>query len=364
LAVGADASDPYFSGFDRNLQGLSSVVTFLNTGLGAYQARLKQVGQDLARCQGNPAVAVPFRSALLSGDPTNSLVMAQAWVDANGGESLAQGTLRELLQQPLDVARDALGTSSDPNKRWTELVRASEQLSRKFPFDKNADELASADEVKVVLGGQSGIVPTLYAEKDKLQLGDASRQWLERANELSGIFFDPGKDDPKAYKLSLTLNVDGVSIEPAKAAETHRWRLEGFTFLLADIFDWKADQGAPNTKACSLALFGDEAVGASKIVMSVGQLDKKIGKDEWKKQPPQSVVSADGAWAPLKVLAKIRPKGAIADRITFPLTATFPFKSKGSTVGKLAVTMDVQGKKLAKVLDLIDEGLPPAPAKP
>ena len=365
LAVGADASDPYFGGFDRNLKGLSSVGTFLDSGLGAYAALLKQVGQDVALCQRDPSRAGQFRSALVAGDAGNSLVRAQAWVDANGGESVAQGTLRELLQRPLNVARDALGTSADPNKRWTELVRASEQLSRKFPFDKDADELASADEVKTVLGGLSGIVPTLYAERDKLQLGEASRKWLERAQELSGVFFDPGKDDPKTYKLSLTLAVDGVTIEPPKAAEDREWRLEGFTFEMADKFEWKADQGASNTKACSLALFGDEAVGASKIVMTVGQLDKKaFGKDVWEKRPPESVVSADGAWAPLKALAKARPKGSVADRISFSFTATFPFKSKKTPDGKVTVAMDAQGKKLSKVLDLLEEGLPPAPAAP
>jgi hypothetical protein len=368
LAVGADASDPYFSGFDRNLQGLSSVVIFLNSGLGTYAALLKQVGQDLARCQGNPALAGQYRSVLEAGDPANSLVKAQSWVDLNGGESLAQGTLRALLQHPLDVARDALGTSADPNKRWVELVRASQQLSQRFPFSgSETDELATPDEVKTLLGGLSGIVPKLYAENDKLQLGNEAKAWLERAQGLSSIFFDPGSDAIKAYNMKLSLGDKAAKIGPAKAADSNEWRLQAFDFDMTDKFSWRADKDMATTRTVKLELFGENATGGSKITLVVGHMERQGVKRKvvWEDvQPSTVVVSEDGAWSPLRALAKFAPQGAAGDRVTLSFTAPFPFKSKKTPDGTLTVSLDVQGRQLASMLDLIHHGLPPAPARP
>jgi hypothetical protein len=85
VGLAGDPADPHFGGFYRKLQGLSSVSTFLNSGLGTYTGLLKKVGLDVARCQSNPAIAGQFRSALAAGDPSNSLVNADSWVDQNGG---------------------------------------------------------------------------------------------------------------------------------------------------------------------------------------------------------------------------------------------------------------------------------------
>ena len=196
VGVTGDPSEPFYGGFYRRLQGLASLSSFVNKDLGTYAGLLKQLGQDVARCQGSRSAAGQYRSALDAGDPANSLVKAQAWVDQNGGESLAKGSLRALLQRPLEIARDALGSSSDPNKLWVELARATQPLSRRFPFSgSETDELASADEVKAVFGGLSGLVPKLYAQKDTLHLGGDAQAWLDRAYGLSSIFFEPGKDE-------------------------------------------------------------------------------------------------------------------------------------------------------------------------
>ena len=366
LGVAGDAADPYFGGFYRKLQGMSSVSTFLNSGLGTYTGLLKQVGQDVARCQGSPALAGQFRSALGAGDAANSLVKAQSWVDQNGGESLAQGSLRLLLQRPLDVAREALGTSADPNKRWTELVRASQQLSHRFPFSGvETDDLATPDEVKAVLGGLSGIVPKLYAEKDKLQLASEAKAWLDRAQALSAVFFDPGNDAIKLYNLKLTVNDKLTKIEPKKAAADDEWRLEALEFDMTDKFAWRADKDLPTTKTVKLDLFGENASGIGKITLIVGHMQKQGAKRKvvWEDVEPSAVVaSEDGAWAPLRALAKVMSQGAAGDRVTVNLTAAFPYKNKKTPDGKLTVPLEVQGRQLAGVIDLIQRGLPPAPA--
>jgi hypothetical protein len=107
---------------------------------------------------------------------------------------------------------------------------------------------------------------------------------------------------------------------------------------------------------------GDEALVSSKIQIVVGELHLKGFKKEFTPLPPTVAASADGAWAPLKVLAKVKPQGATGDRIAFQLAAPFVYKNKKVPDGKLTVGMTVQGTKLAAVLDLIQHGLPAAPA--
>jgi type VI protein secretion system component VasK len=364
VGIVGDTSEAYFGGFYRKLQGLASVSPFLNAGLGSYLALLKQVGQDVARCQPSPAMAGQFRSELESGIATNSLVKAQAWVDQYGGESLAEGSLRELLQRPLNVARDALGSSSDPNKRWTDLARASQLLSRRFPFSgAETDDLATPDEVKTVFGGLSGIVPKLYAEKEKLQLGGEAKEWLERAHGLSEVFFDPGSDQIKTYNLKLSVGDKLAKVEPPKAAD--EWRFQALHFDMANKFSWEADEDVPTTQTVKLELFGEDASGRGKITLVVGHMDKQGIKRKvvWLDvDPPTVVASEDGPWAPLRALAKVMPSGAAGERVTLSLVAAFPYKNKKVPDGKLTVPLEVQGRRLAAVLDLIQHGLPPAPA--
>jgi hypothetical protein len=366
VGIAGDPSEQYFGGFYRRLQGLASVSKFLNADLGFYLALVKQVGQDVARSQASPALAGQFRSELESGNGTNSLVKAQAWVDQNGGESLAQRSLLELLQRPLNVARDALGSSSDPNKRWTELVRGSQLLSHRFPFSgAETDDLATVDEVKTVFGGLSGIVSKLYAEKDKLQLGNDAKDWLERAHGLSDVFFDPGSDQIKQYNLKVSVGDKLAKVEPPKAADD--WRLEALDFDMTDKFSWRADKDLPTTKTVKLDLFGENASGSGRITLIVGHMDKQGIKRKivWLDvEPPAVVASEDGPWAPLRALAKVMPPGAAGERVTLSLVAPFPFKSKKTPDGKLTVPLEIQGRRLASVLDLIEHGLPPAPAKP
>ena len=162
----------------------------------------------------------------------------------------------------------------------------------------------------------------------------------------------------------LTLDVGSVDIEPAKAKQQGDWRLEGFKFQLPDPFEWKPDSDKPSTKQSTLALFGDEALVSSRIQLVVGERQLKGFKKQWVSLAPTLAASADGAWAPLKALARIKPQGAAGDRITFPLAASFVFKNKKAPDGKLTVALAVQGSKLASLLDLIEHGFPPAPAQP
>jgi IcmF-related N-terminal domain len=364
LAVGADQQDPVLGTFDRTLAPLASVGSFLNSDLGLYQGLLASVGTDITRCEGDPVFAAKYRAALLSGDSGNGIVKGELWVIQHGGESLAEGTLKALLSKPFDVARDALGTSSDPSKRWTELVQLSTVLSRKFPFGGAAsEEAASAAEIKALLGGIQGLATMLYAERGKLNLSPESLAWLDRANSLSPIFFDPGSDDIKTYKLTMTLGVDQTTIEPQKAAQSHDWRLQQFTFDLPERFEWKADTGASDTKQSTFALVGEDAPRTSRIVLVVGEL-KSARKNLWESYPPVNVSSADGTWAPFRVLAKLRPKGSVGERMSIPMAVPFPYKSSKKPDGKLTVSLDVQGRKLGVVLDLLERPLPPAPPHP
>ena len=133
-----------------------------------------------------------------------------------------------------------------------------------------------------------------------MQLGPEARAWLDRAYALSAVFFDPGKDDVKSYKISLTLDVGGVEIAPPKAKQSGDWRLEAFKFQLPEPFEWKPDGDRPMTKQSTFALIGDEAAVSSGIQVTVGRQHLKGFKQEWEPLTPTLVTSADGAWGPLK----------------------------------------------------------------
>ena len=172
VGLAGDPADPHFRGLLSKTAGTVERVDVPEFRPRDVHRLAEEGRADVARCQSNPAIAGQFRSALAAGDPSNSLVNADSWVDQNGGESLAQGSLRDLLQRPLKIAHDAVGASADPNKRWTELVRASQQLSHRYPFSGvETDDLATPDEVKAVLGGLSGSRPEALRGKGQAAAG-------------------------------------------------------------------------------------------------------------------------------------------------------------------------------------------------
>jgi len=162
------------------------------------------------------------------------------------------------------------------------------------------------------------------------------------------------------YNIRVTLNPSGVSIAPGKAAESKDFRLEKFDFAMTDRFSWSPDKDMPDNKTVKLNLFGESAEDASKITIIVGERGRK---DKWTPVEPGSVVASEtGSWAPLKVLAKLKPAGAVTDSITLSMDAPFEFKKKTPPDGKLTVTIDVKGRELGTLLDVIKSGFPPAPA--
>jgi type VI protein secretion system component VasK len=359
-AVGATASDPVLNSFDHRLAGLANnLSTFLNGDLGQYQALLAEVGNDVTHCQGDQGFAAKYRAGFQSGDAGNSIVKAERWVREHGGESLSEGSLKDLLQRPLEIAKNSLGTSSDPNRRWNDLIAASTRVKDKFPFGgHDAQDLVSLDDLRALLGGASGQVPALWAVQKELHLGAEAAKWLERAHALSEIFFDPGKDDPKPYTLQIILDLSGTDVQPAKAAADKDWRLEGVLFDFGgDSFDWAADTAKPNTKKVQFELFGDQASGISKLVLVAGE---KVGrKEKWVAQKPTPISSWDGFWAPLQTIAAIKDAARVGDRITLTPAAKFPYKKNED--GAVKVRLVVQGRGLPMLLDLLANPLPPAP---
>jgi hypothetical protein len=357
-AVGATASDPVLNSFDHRLAGLGNVPAFLNGDLGAYQALLADVGNDIAHCQNDQGFAAKFRAGIQSADAGNSVVKAERWVREHGGESLAEGSLKDLLQRPLEIAKNSLGSSSDPNRRWNDLVSASTRVKDKFPFGgRDAQDLVSVDDLRALLGGASGQVSALWAVQKDLHLGPEAAKWLERAHALSEIFFDPGKDDPKPYSLQITLDLAATEILPPKAAEEKEWRLESVLFDLGgDPFDWAADTAKQNSKKAQFELFGDQASGVCKLVLVPGEK----GRKKWSPLPPSPIASWDGFWAPLQTIAAIKDATRVGDRITLTPAAKFPYKKKED--GSVKVRLVVQGRGLPLLLDLLANPLPPAPA--
>jgi hypothetical protein len=364
LAVDPQPADPVLGVFDRGLAGLSSVRGFLDGDLGEYLAQLDGVGADVTHCANDPSFASKYRAAYRDSDPNNSLVKAERWIVQRGGQSLAEGSLAPLLSKPLTVAKGALGASDEPSTQWDLLVSASRQLAGKFPFGgADATALVGGDELRLLLGGKSGYVTTVWGMQDSLQLGPAARAWLTRAHDLSLAFYEAGSDEPRPYPLQIALDPASMQILPDKVRQDGKWRVEAVKFETGgDEFDWVADKEKPTKKKLALELIGDPASGTSKLVVTPASLDTGlvgIGKNKWKPQPPTVAASADGFWAPLQAIASLDRTKLDEGRVAFQVAAKFPYKKEGGTA---SVKLVAQGPKLAALLDIFSNPLPPAPA--
>lgn len=367
-AMGAvnDATDPALSSFAQRLRGMAAVTSFPDVKLGEYLALLARVSEDIRKCDQSTGYLGQYRSQVQANDASNSLVAAIRWAELNAGEAVAEGSLLSLFKEPLETARRYLGSSDLGGRRWSDLVSLSQRVADKFPFGgASAVDPVSLDDLRALFGGQSGGVPVLYKDRDTFGLGPEARAWLERAQALSEVLYDPGKDELKPYALRVSIAPGDVVITPDKAAEAKEFRLETFRFTAGGSdFIWKASEPDQQTqKVLPVTLFGDEAGGVARISAAVGKrkgMFGRMGKNDWEALPVVAAASAEGDWATLRALSQLKDRRTV-DANTVKFTVAVPFEFKKSEPGNLTIDLTATAKGLPKLLELLQKPLGPAP---
>lgn len=356
-------TEPWLAALADEVRGLESLVRFVDSGLPVYQGKLRRIAEDLKRCESDQAALQSFRSGLRAGSRENALVDAYDWVQQNAESGLAEGALTALFREPLDRARSYLESPDLMLRQWTELAALSSRIHGKFPFGgASATELVSIDDMVALLGGRSGYANVLGGQAGSLPLSPAAARWLKGAADLSPIFFPKGEDEPRRYELTLVL--EEPVFEPEDAAKDTRLQGVRLTGLGAEVFSWTVAQGEEGKqKRVALDLFGADKSGASELSVVLG--DKKfmafIRPGEFK-DVPLPPVSANGAWAPLRLLSGGLEKGASPSGDQVMLSFRIPFDHKKKGDGTAIVRFRASGERIGRLLGLVRDGIEPAPS--
>jgi hypothetical protein len=361
LQAGERESEPPFDVMKLRTQGLSGLTSFVEGDLNRYQAMLKQIAVDLKRCGENQAFWSDYRSKVANEDTGNPLVQAMRWVDSSAGPGLAGGRLRALFAKPLEEARNYLRSSSTDLTAagWKGLNELFSVLVQRYPFaGADSAPLAEEKDLQALLGGKSGLVQTFHDPEQAARLSSEARAWVDDASELSSILFLEGDDKVQSLRLKLTFG------EPVFDPEDFRekYKVEEVLVYFGGGLDLKWKPGDPTTIKVDLPLFGKEASEESLVKVTLaerkGAMGRAFSKENFGQGAPQDLVPRKGPWAALRLIAAGLPpeKGTGGlDRLALTYTAEVPYKKNAPAKIKIPVT--VEGKGLARLLSLMEQGL-------
>jgi len=364
-AVPAEGSSggPPFDVFENRMESLRSLRGFVDAQLGEYQSRLGQTAKDLDECTRNSAFLRQYRAQIFAGDHSNGLIRARDWVEDKGGATLAEGSLRKLLLEPLDEAQAYVQSPDLTVKQWESLVALYKRVASRFPFaGEEAEETADLKDIVALLGGQSGLVPVLRDAARNQPISAQARSWLETGAALSGIVFEEGKDDLRKVKVRLTIG--DFAYEPAEIGKDFQVSAVQIYLGEGSDFDWK-DPDA-RTKSVSIPLFGDEAstygFAAATVAERKGALGRAFGKD-FKAGEKRFAAKTEGTWAAVKVLEKgLSGQAVEADGSSLNLVYTIEVPYKKEQPGKLKIPVRAEGSGISLLLRCLKGGLERPPA--
>ncbi len=341
--------------FRQTLLPLSSLSGFVSGRLPDYRGKLRRLADDLDACDKDPARRRAYLNAL--DRPDNSLRDAQAWVDQYATD-VAGGALKRLLTAPLDRAKAWVSQGDWESSHWEDVRKAYRQLAETYPFSTTAGDLPEVAALTALLGGKTGIARALYGPGGA-GLADTQKAWLKTAVDYSEAFFKPDSDEPK--ELTLTLALQAIDYDPPDLKDD--LRLEKLVFSAAPSVSYTWSQAVQTAQGkVPVTLFGPDASGQAYVDMTVA--DAKRG-NKWIERPTVRVKSANGAWAPIKVLVQgLESPEARGNNLT--LKYALALEAKHGKPRTVTVTLSVAGSNLAQVLRIAQKGLeaPPTGAGP
>jgi len=362
--LGDSTAEAPFDAMAVALQPLASVQAFLEAGLGQYQATLGMLAQDLRRCQQDNNFFRTYRERFRSGNPDNNLIRARQWVQLHGGTALAGGALQGFLLKPIEAAQGFVQSDSLLRGMWSDLSTLyAEQIAGRAPFsgEIDAENQVTAEALVALLGRKTGLVARVRAAAGASDLSAAAEAWLSDAEALAEVFFDPDSDEIKPVRVRLTIGAR--SIEPEDLGDKFRVERIHLYFGEGSDFEWK--EGDVDTKNVRFVLFGDERMEYSWVRATVAEKKGLIGRTvggNWKEGESMEAVSAQGFWAPLRVVAGGLPAGApvpASGTLALEYKVTIPLKHK---TAQAVLAVEASGSALPNLLRLMREGLPSPPS--
>ena len=355
-AIGAQATEPPFdvvAAQIRPIEGLSALA------IGDYQALLGAVAADLKRCEKDPVQWQAYRQQIRSGDLNNALVRARDWIDRHAGPSLAEGSLRKMLERPLDEAQAYVESDSLIKRQWEDLVALYDSGIRgRAPFSGDlGDEPVTLKNLRALLGGQTGAVARVRRAAASATLAPEVDAWIGRAEMVSRLLFGDESDDPRPIKINVTVGEE--TYEPDEFGKGFRLGRVTVYFGEGDQFDWEID--AERTRPIELNVFGDQRSEFAYVEGGVAErknvLFRAIGK-KWKPGEGLDAGRAEGPLAPLKLLALGRQDQGSAD-----LRYTIQVEWKKDNPGTVRVPIRLSGRDAEPLIDLMRRGLEPPPRR-
>ena len=358
------AGDPPFDAVRQRLRPLEGLAEL---DLGEYLTLLGDVGADLERCERDGSLWQQYRTALAADDRDNSLVKARAWVSRNAGPTLAEGSLTDLLNKPLDEARGYLLSDNLLKRQWEDLRQLyQDEIQGRAPFsaDLEGSESVSLKNLIALLGGETGAVTRVRTAAAGETLTAEAEAWLEDAEIFSALLFEPESDDPRAVKLLVAIEEE--TYDPPEFGKNYRLDEVKVHFGDFSTFDWKPEDD--RTKPMKLMLFGDEASEYSYLQGGIaerkGMLKRMIPGKKWKPGEELTAMSAsgaeasaEGALAPVRVIAVGLSGG---ERPVLQYVLEVPDWKKNRS-GRVQLGIRLSGKEVGPLMRLITRGLPPPP---
>ena len=354
--LGAAAEEP----FSRIATSIASTREefrpLLVDGVTTYTDLLRKVATDLAACEKETETFLRYQRGVKARDPGNSLVQLDAWVEGNAGR--ANGRLRTLFETPLQQAQEFVGGANVADAMWSQIVdRWESGLAGRYPMVTDpAAEMVDPDALVALFGGTSGLVNTL---PEGLDLGAATKAWLERAREVSKALYDGDNPRPMTFMIHSPKTAERLDEIPEK------YKLTAVAVVVAagQEFRWVVEDG-PADQMFDIDLFGlgsDEASVEGMVAERKG-LKRFIGKD-WKDGVATPVDAVDGPWAPVRLLSAHMPAGSLRGQDRIPITFEIPWSwDKDKQQGRFEADFEVRGEYLATLVGLVREGFPAPPA--
>ena len=361
--LGDSTAEPPFDTVQSALQPLASVQSFLEGKLGQYQATLGLLAQDLRRCQQDNSFFRAYRDGFRAGNVDNNLVKARQWVRVNCGTALAGGALQSFMMKPIEAAQGFVQSDSLLKGMWSDLGTLYEQqFAGHAPFggDIDAENQVTAEALTALLGRETGLVTRVREAAGSGDLSPAAEAWLSEAEALAELFFDPGSDEIEAVRVRMTIGE--TTFDPENFAK--KASLERIHIYFGDTSDFEWEDGDVETKNMSLALFGDDAMEYSWVRGTVAQKKGLVGRvvgGDWKEGESIEAASAEGFWAPLKVIRSGMAPGASASG-TLQLRYTLTIELKKGNTATAEVSIEASGNALSLLLRLMQQGMAPPPS--
>jgi len=353
---GQEAAEEPFDVMGDKLKGLEQLTRFVETDLKVYRDKIGTVGSDLEQCAKDSDFFRRYRDGLRSGDRGNSLVDVRKWVEVNGG------LLLDLLETPLGEAEQFVRSDNLLKSQWADLGQLYDaEILDRAPFagGGSTDDPVTVDGLTALLGGATGAVVRVREAAAEGDLPPEAAEWLARAEALSELFFQPGKDELRRLRARLTIGEE--SFEPEAFGKKLQLNQVQISFGPDDAFLWNPD--IDRQKQLTLRLFGDDA---SDYAFVKGVLAEKksfvmraVSSNYKKGEPYTATAVEDVPLAPLELLRRGLQAGGSGQLV---YTIEVPAKKKDKPPNKVVVPIRLAGEEVQGLLDLMERGLEAPPS--